>query len=87
MTETMGSTATPEREPEKKRQRERRPGLFARLRLFLRQIVAELRKVVWPTRNQLVTYTTVVIVFVLIVLAIVSVLDWVFSRGVFAIFG
>ena len=39
-------------------------GPAERLALFYRQIVAELRKVVWPTRNQLTTYTTVVIVFV-----------------------
>ena len=39
-------------------------GLFARVGLFYRQVVSELRKVVWPTRNQLTTYTAVVLVFV-----------------------
>lgn len=33
--------------------------------LFLRQVVAELRKVVRPTRNELITYTSVVLIFVL----------------------
>ena len=35
-------------------------GLFARVGLFYRQVVSELTKVVWPTRNQLTTYTAVV---------------------------
>ena len=30
---------------------------------FLRQVVAELRKVVWPTQQQLITYFFVVLVF------------------------
>eukprot|EP01037_Dinobryon_pediforme_P005905 gene5905-5974_t len=38
-------------------------GLFGRINLFYRQVVAELRKVVWPTKKQLTTYTAVVFVF------------------------
>ena len=56
-------------------------------RLFLRQVIAELRKVVRPTRNQLVTYTTVVLVFVLAVMAYVSVLDFGFGKLVLWAFG
>ena len=54
---------------------------------FYRQVVAELRKVVWPTRDQLVTYFVVVMVFVLIMMAIVSLLDLGFGKLAFAIFG
>lgn len=54
---------------------------------FLRQVVAELRKVVWPTQQQLVTYFLVVLVFVVVMIAYVSVLDLAFGRAVFAIFG
>lgn len=68
--------------PEPKKQ-----GLFARLALFYRQIVAELRKVVWPTRNELITYTTVVIVFCLIIIGIVYSLDLGFARAALEIFG
>ena len=53
---------------------------------FYRQVVAELRKVVWPTQEQLVTYFFVVMVFVLVMMAIVSALDLAFGRLVFAIF-
>ncbi|GAA2644500.1 MULTISPECIES: preprotein translocase subunit SecE [Nonomuraea] len=55
--------------------------------LFYRQVVNELRKVIWPTRKDLITYTTVVLVFVLIMVAIVSGLDALFTEGVLRIFG
>ena len=53
---------------------------------FLRQVVAELRKVVWPTQQQLITYFFVVMVFVLAVMLLVSVLDLAFGKLVFAVF-
>jgi preprotein translocase subunit SecE len=53
---------------------------------FYRQVVAELRKVVWPTRTQLVTYFWVVLVFVVVVMTIVSLLDLAFGKAVFALF-
>ncbi|MEV0405249.1 preprotein translocase subunit SecE [Actinoallomurus sp. NPDC050550] len=55
--------------------------------LFYRQVVAELRKVIWPTRNELVTYTTVSLIFVIIVVAIVFGLDNAFSWVVLKLFG
>jgi preprotein translocase subunit SecE len=57
------------------------------VRLFIRQVVSELRKVVRPTRNELITYTTVVLVFVLAVMTYVSVLDTLFGKAVLWIFG
>ena len=42
---------------------------------FYRQVVAELRKVVWPSQQQLITYFLVVLVFVVVVMTIVSLLD------------
>ena len=70
--------------------REARPGkgsLPSRFVRFLREVVAELRKVIWPTRNQLVTYTIVVLVFVSFMVALVSLLDFLFGRGVLLLFG
>ncbi len=54
---------------------------------FYRQVVAELRKVVWPTQQQLITYFVVVLVFVLVIMTIVSLLDLGFGRLVFKVFG
>jgi len=53
---------------------------------FYRQVVAELRKVVWPARQQLITYFWVVLVFVVIVMTFVSLLDLAFGKAVFAVF-
>jgi len=66
---------------------EQKLGLFARVGLFYRQVVSELKKVVWPTRKQLTTYTLVVLVFVLFVIAVVSVIDLVLTKIVFWVFG
>ena len=51
-----------------------------------RQVVAELRKVVYPTQEQLVTYFIVVMVFVLVMMAIVAGLDLAFGKLAFEIF-
>ena len=60
------------------------PSRFVR---FLREVVAELRKVIWPGRRELITYTTVVILFVAFIVALVSGLDLLFAQAVIAVFG
>jgi len=54
--------------------------------VFVTQVRDELRKVVWPTRKELVTYTTVALVFILIMIGIVTALDYGFTKAVFALF-
>ena len=67
--------------------REAKRGPFARLSLFIKQVIAELKKVVTPTRKELLSYTGVVLVFVVIMMAIVSAYDWVFALVVTYVFG
>ncbi|GAA3422920.1 preprotein translocase subunit SecE [Streptosporangium sandarakinum] len=55
--------------------------------LFYRQVIAELRKVIWPTRKELISYTVIVLGFVLIMVAIVAGLDAILTEGVLRIFG
>ena len=55
--------------------------------VFVRQVAAELRKVIWPTRHELGTYTAVAIVFVVIMTALVTSLDYGFTKLMFEIFG
>jgi preprotein translocase subunit SecE len=55
--------------------------------VFLRQVTAELRKVIWPTRRELRTYTIVALVFVLVMVVIVTSLDYAFTKLVFWAFG
>jgi preprotein translocase subunit SecE len=61
--------------------------IFGRIGLFYRQIISELSKVVWPTRNQLTTYTAVVLVFVGFVILVVSIFDFILTIVTFWIFG
>jgi preprotein translocase subunit SecE len=55
--------------------------------LFLRQIMSELRKVIWPTRRELRTYTIVAMMFILVMVVIVTSLDYGFTKLVFWAFG
>ncbi|MEU8921636.1 preprotein translocase subunit SecE [Kitasatospora sp. NPDC048545] len=75
------------RSGDKKSGKRAKKGLFARMGLFYRQIIAELRKVVWPSRSELTNYTTVVVVFVVVVMAFVAGLDYGFSKLSLWIFG
>jgi preprotein translocase subunit SecE len=43
---------------------------------FFRSVSAELKKVNWPNRKELTTYTIVVIATVLVVAFIISIWDW-----------
>ncbi len=58
-----------------------------RVSTFIAQVVAELRKVVRPTRQELLTYTSVVIVFVLVIMAYIFGLDQLFTQVVGWVFG
>jgi preprotein translocase subunit SecE len=53
---------------------------------FVKQSVGELRKVVYPSGQQLGNYFVVVLVFVLFIIALVSLLDLGIGKLVFAIF-
>ncbi|MFY1697580.1 preprotein translocase subunit SecE [Solwaraspora sp. WMMA2101] len=66
---------------------EARVGFFGRIIRFIREVVAELRKVIWPTRKELLTYTAVVVVFIAVMLTIVAGLDFAFAKGVLWVFG
>jgi preprotein translocase subunit SecE len=55
--------------------------------LFIRQVAAELRKVIWPTRNELMTYTAAALVFIVFMSVIVLTLDYGFTKLMFWVFG
>jgi preprotein translocase subunit SecE len=56
-------------------------------RQFLREVRQELRKVAWPDRRQMLTYTLVVLITVIVVTSFVALLDMLIGRGIFAVFG
>ncbi|HEV8555190.1 MAG TPA: preprotein translocase subunit SecE [Actinophytocola sp.] len=64
-----------------------RVGLFSRMFRFLREVVAELRKVIWPSRKQMITYTSVVLVFLAVMVALIYGMDIGLQRGVLWLFG
>ncbi|MEY4434061.1 MAG: hypothetical protein RIR16_101 [Actinomycetota bacterium] len=60
--------------------------IFGRTALFFKQVVLELNKVTKPTWAELRNYTAVVLAFVVVVMAIISLLDWLFYTGVVWVF-
>ena len=64
----------------------RKRGFFGRIALFIRQVIDELRKVVWPTMNELWTYFTVVVVFIVAIMAFTGALDFAFNRAIMWLF-
>jgi preprotein translocase SecE subunit len=63
------------------------PMLIAALRRRTRETVAEMRKVLWPSRKEMVTYTVVVVIFVVIMVTVVALLDFGLAKAVLAVFG
>lgn len=87
MTKTSSEDSSEDLVGKAKRDREASSSGWSRLVLFLRQVFDELGKVVTPTRSELVNFTVLVLVFVLIMMAFVSVLDIFFGWGISWIFG
>jgi preprotein translocase subunit SecE len=54
---------------------------------FLKQVVAELRKVIWPNRKQMISYTTVVLVFLVFMVALIGGVDLGWAKLVTLVFG
>ncbi len=72
-----GSQATRERRPPTKQLKTER----TRPAEFVREVRAELKKVNWPTRDEVRRYSIIVAVALVIFTAFVFGLDWVFERA------
>ncbi len=66
---------------------EKKPNWFRRFMQFLREVVWELKKTVWPTRRETFQYTTMVLVFVFAMMLILSAYDFGVGRIFLKIFG
>jgi len=60
---------------------EKKPGVFARLGKWLRELKSELKKVQWPTKKQTVNNTLIVIACIVVV----GVFIWVFDAVALAV--
>lgn len=67
---------------DKVKEKEKKPSFFARLKKSWKQSYGELKKVHWPTRQEALTYTGVVLATV----AIITVLMWIVDSGITALF-
>jgi preprotein translocase subunit SecE len=55
-------------------------------RQFLKEVRGELRKVNWPTRKELLSYTVVVLASVVVLTSFVFGLDYLFSKAILQLF-
>ena len=53
---------------------------------FAREVRDELRQVAWPSRGEMVNYTTVVFVTLVFMVALIFLLNYVFGKGVLFMF-
>jgi preprotein translocase subunit SecE len=56
-------------------------------RQFIKEVIAELQKVAWPTRQEVASYSLVVLVSSVVIAAIIFGMDYVFTRAVLSLFG
>ena len=56
-------------------------------RQFLKEVRQELKKVQWPTRKEMISYSTVVLVTVIVLASFVFAMDVLFSRAAYELFG
>jgi preprotein translocase subunit SecE len=82
--ETRRIQAKEEERAKKRRQEKSRPQKKQRVgfRQYLREVRQELKKVAWPSREELTTYTVVVFTVTIVLTLYVFGLDWLFSKGV-----
>ena len=51
-------------------------------RQFVREVNAELRKVAWPTRNETLNLSLIVLIFLVLMTGLIAGFDYVFSKSV-----
>jgi len=74
---TLAARRAPERE---------RPGIVRRVGTYLREVRSELSKVLWPRREEVVTYSAVVLTTLVFIALLIFGLNYVFARGVIHLF-
>jgi preprotein translocase subunit SecE len=70
-----------------KRSGDHRANPFVFVYNYLKQVVAEMRKVIWPNRKQMITYTSVVLAFLAFMVALVGLADFGLTKLVLLVFG
>ncbi|MCP2177799.1 preprotein translocase subunit SecE [Williamsia maris] len=85
--DTASSVALKERSSRSSTATDQSRNPFIRLWIFLKQVVGELKKVIWPSRSEMVRYTIIVLIFVIVMTAFISGIDLGFAKAVLWLFG
>jgi len=55
-------------------------------RQYLREVRGELRKVAWPTEEEVARYSVIVLITVVVLTTFIFLLDYAFAKGVFFLY-
>ena len=85
--DTASAPEKPAKTEKKKdaKKKESKPGFFARMGKWFKEMKSELKKVVWPTRKQTINNTIVVIVCCIVVGLCIWLFDWLSSSVISAL--
>lgn len=67
--------------PAKAKKSDKKPGIIARAKAYMASVRSEMKRVVWPSKNELVSYTVAVCASLLVVGVVIAVLDLVIGEG------
>lgn len=71
-----------EKKPAEKPAKVKKPSIFSRIGKWFRELKSEIKKIVWPTRQQTVKNTGVVIAAIIIIGIFIWILDAIFNFGI-----
>ena len=72
---------------DKKSDKNAKPGFFARVGKWFRDMKSELKKVQWPTRKQTINNTLIVIACVIVVGIVIALFDFVAGEAIGLLIG
>lgn len=67
--------------PAKAKKSDKKPGLIARGKAYMASVRSEMKRVVWPSKSELVNYTVAVCASLIAVGVVIAVLDLVIGEG------
>ena len=75
----MSNEKTPQSKPEKaKSDKAKKPSFFSKVGRYFRDLKSEFKKIVWPSKKQIINNTVVVLICMAITGVAIWILDWAF---------
>ncbi len=63
-----------------------KPNIFIRVKIYIQEVLVEMEKVTWPSREDLKAHTVVVLIFLLILAVAIGLMDVGFQQAVLSVF-